>query len=104
MPIRPSLSWENLARQHIAELNRYGFENFKLFSGRNAGRSPKMSASTELKVVKVQAPKEVLEPCAGKLARTVPRGRETGNRLLLPGASAGAKWNRVMHVCFVRIR
>lgn len=38
---------------------------------------------------RVLQPFEVLEPCAGKLARTVPRGRGTGNRLLLPGASCG---------------
>ena len=36
-------------------------------------------------VHRVSQPYEVLEPCAGKLARTVPRGRGTGNRPLLPG-------------------
>jgi len=50
-------------------------------------------------VHRVLQPFEVLEPCAGKLARTVPRGRETGNRLLLPGASCrredyDAVWDR----------
>ena len=34
-------------------------------------------------VRRVFQPFQVLEPCAGKLARTVPRGRGTGNRLLL---------------------
>jgi hypothetical protein len=38
---------------------------------------------------RVLQPNQVLEPCAGKLARTVPRGRGTGNRPLLPGPSAG---------------
>jgi hypothetical protein len=36
-------------------------------------------------VRRVSQPNQVLEPCAGKLACTVPRGRGTGNRLLLPG-------------------
>jgi hypothetical protein len=39
-------------------------------------------------VRRVFQPFQVLEPCAGKLARTVPRGRGTGNRLLLPGVPA----------------
>jgi hypothetical protein len=40
---------------------------------------------------RVSQPFEVLEPCAGKLACTVPRGRGTGNRLLLPGVPSALR-------------
>jgi hypothetical protein len=42
-------------------------------------------------VRRVFQPFQVLEPCAGKLARTVPRGRGTGNRLLLPGVPSSLR-------------
>jgi hypothetical protein len=53
--------------------------------------SGRQDLATEAAAHRVSQPFEGLEPCAGKLARTVPRGRGTGNRLLLPGASAEAE-------------
>lgn len=47
--------------------------------------SCRQALATEATPHRVLQPFEVLEPCAGKLARTVPRGRGMGNRPLLPG-------------------
>ena len=59
---------------------------------RGVRRCAIVTASTALVTVRrVSQPNQVLEPCAGKLARTVPRGRGTGNRLLLPGVPSALR-------------